>query len=100
MNSDEINDKRPINEFKGIGFSKYKKTEVIKQFLKSVNNGSIEEASYWSAELICAGHFIDLWDAIFLLVSDICSHSSTKPLSANTTFSFLFLLKNPFKCCG
>ena len=70
MNSEEINDKRLINDFKGITFSKFKKTEAVKQFLKSVCNGSIEEACYWSIELICAGHFIDLWDAIFLIVSD------------------------------
>lgn len=70
MNPEEINDKRLINEFKGITFSKYKKSEAVKQFLKSTCNGAIEEACYWSVELICAGHFIDLWDAIFLLVSD------------------------------
>lgn len=70
MNSEEINDKRTLNDFKSMTFSKFKKTDVIKQFLKSVCNGSIEDSSYWSAELICAGHFIDLWDAVFLLVSD------------------------------
>lgn len=70
MNPEEINDKRTMNEFKGMTFSKFKKTEVLKQFLKSVSNGSIEESCYWSAELICAGHYIDLWDAIFLFVSD------------------------------
>ena len=70
MNPEEINDKRLINEFKGITFSKFKKSEAIKQFLKSTCNGAIEESCYWSVELICAGHFIDLWDAIFLLVSD------------------------------
>lgn len=70
MNSEEINDKRLINEFQGMSFSKFKKSDSIKQFVKSVNNGSIEEACYWSAELICAGHFIDLWDSIFLIVSD------------------------------
>ncbi len=70
MNPEEINDKRSINDFKGMTFSKFKKTEALKQFLKSVSNGTIEEACYWSIELICAGHYIDLWDAIFLLVSD------------------------------
>ena len=70
MNPEEINDKRLINEFKGITFSKFKKTDAIKQFLKSISNGAIEEACYWSTELICACHFIDLWDAIFLVVSD------------------------------
>ena len=70
MNQEEINDKRMIAEFKGISFSKYKKSEVVKEFLKAVNSSNIEAACYWSAELICAGHYIDLWDNIFLLMSD------------------------------
>jgi hypothetical protein len=70
MNPEEINDKRLITEFKGITFSKFKKNDTLKQLLKSITSGAIEEACYWSAELICAGHFVDLWDAIFLIVSD------------------------------
>ena len=44
MNPEEINDQRLINDFKGITFSKFKKTEAVKQFLKSTCNGAIEEA--------------------------------------------------------
>lgn len=68
-NNIEIIDKRTTKEFSGISFSKYKKTEVVKQIVKSVNSGKIEDALYWSAELICAGHFLDLWETIYKIMS-------------------------------
>lgn len=59
-----INDIRSPSQYKGITFSKYKKTDVRNQLIKNMINGKIEPASYWSVELICAGHYMELWETI------------------------------------
>tara|TARA_Y100000389_G_scaffold160545_1_gene162732 strand:+ start:675 stop:1733 length:1059 start_codon:yes stop_codon:yes gene_type:complete len=64
-----INDIRTTSEFKGISFSGYKKTEVKKQFIENLNKMKIENSCYWCAELICSGHFIDLWEYIIMYFS-------------------------------
>jgi hypothetical protein len=58
----EINDIRTQPEFKGITLSGYKKTEVRKQLIESLKKKKIEQACHWSAELICAGHYIEVWE--------------------------------------
>jgi hypothetical protein len=59
-----INDIRNNTEFKGISFSTYKKTDVNNQLLENIKNEKLEQAIYWSVELICAGHFMDVWETI------------------------------------
>lgn len=69
MNSAEINDIRPPAAFKGISFSKYKKADVKNEFVANLLNGKVEPACHWAAELVCAGHFLELWENIFFYCS-------------------------------
>jgi hypothetical protein len=68
MNDNEINDRRIISDFKSITFSNYKTTTVKTALLNSIINSRIEPACNWSVELICAGHYADLWDVILTYV--------------------------------
>lgn len=65
----EINDRRVAKEFAGITFSNFKKTKVKSEFIKCLSECKVEAACYWSAEYVCAGHFSDLWEVIFLFMS-------------------------------
>ena len=69
MSISEISDKREIKEFRKISFSNFKKTEVKKELLNNLKNSKLEQSCYWCAELLCAGHFLDVWDLIIHYMS-------------------------------
>lgn len=60
-----INDMRRPTDFKSFSFSKYKKSEVKNQILNCIHKNKIESALYWCAELVCSGHFYDIWEICF-----------------------------------
>ena len=69
MDIHEINDVRTDKEFRSISFSGFKKTLVKKELLNSMVATKVEPACYWCAELVCAGHFAELWEIIIAYVS-------------------------------
>ena len=64
MEISEINDIRTSADFRGVSFSKYKKTAVKTALIENMLNGKIEAACNWAAELVCAGHYLELWENI------------------------------------
>jgi len=61
-----INDVR--DSFKNITFSKFQKSKARYELIKSLCDEKIENACYWSAEFICSGHYLELWDIILYFV--------------------------------
>jgi hypothetical protein len=64
-----IADTRPIADFKTRTFSDYKRADVKRVLELSMLREKIEPACHWSAELICSGHLLDLWDTLLFFMS-------------------------------
>jgi hypothetical protein len=60
-----IEDARDASFFKKTTFSKYELSAVKKELMKSLVDGKLEQSCYWSTELVCSGHFIELWELVF-----------------------------------
>jgi hypothetical protein len=63
-----INDVRDAGDLREVSFSNYRKRDVKAMLLDNMLKYKIEPAFYWCAELLCAGHFMDIWEiALFFL---------------------------------
>lgn len=63
-----IHDKRPEKFFNTTTFSNFKKGEVVKTLLEAIISQQIENALFWSIELLCSGRLKDLWECFLIII--------------------------------
>jgi len=59
-----IVDPRPLTCFRDKTFSGFKKTEVYKALIKSMDESKVEDTCFWVIECIISGYSIDLIDKL------------------------------------
>jgi len=64
-----ITDIRTNNDFKKCSFSGYKKTDLLTEFQKSIENRKLENALFWLTEIHCSQYLEDFFEKVFLLIS-------------------------------
>lgn len=97
MDANSISDVR--DNFKNITFSGFQKSKVKKELINCIYNCKIENSCYWSVELICAGHYSDLWDTMLHYMSKYIHIGNPKlPIYLKMRFdTFISIIDNGFK---
>ena len=87
MQGTEINDVRTSVQLRNPTFSKYQRVAVKKELLVSLLRGKIEGCCYWSAELVCSGLLMDLWEIIlYTATKHIHTGNPKLPIYLNMRF--------------
>ena len=68
-------------------FSNYKKSVVIKKLIHALYYQKVEEAFFWTSEMICTHLYVDLWNTYLLFMSKyIHIYNPKLPLLINKKF--------------
>ena len=60
-----------------MSFSGFKVGQVVKKLQQALADRSVEDACFWTAELVCAGHYVKLWETIALAAAS--RHATASP---------------------
>ncbi len=78
MDSSEINDVRVKKNFSGKSFSGYKLSDVKQILLTELLRENINDAFYWTSELLCCGQILAIWDILTSFVTNYVGISNPK----------------------
>ena len=56
-------------DFRIKSYSGYKKADIKKQWIEAIIAGNLESTTYWCADMIASGYFLEIWDTIFFIAS-------------------------------
>ena len=73
-----IEDDREIESFKVKTFSGFKRTDVIKAVLKSIESKKIEQVCHWTTECIISGYIIQLLEKLIIYSSKVICVNNPK----------------------
>jgi hypothetical protein len=74
-------------KFKSTTFSNYKKAQVIKKLNHAIYYQKIEEAFFWTCELMCTNLYLDLWNIYFIFACKYIHIDNPKlPIYINKKF--------------
>jgi hypothetical protein len=84
--------------FKTHTFSNFKKAKVIKELENCIYYQKKEEAFYWTGELICSGHILELWNLfLYVMCKYIHINNPRLPLYVDKKFSEFKEISNQLK---
>lgn len=91
-----INDIRNERDFRNTTFSNFKIVDVKKQLLTTIISGKVQDACYWTGELICSGRYDDIWEIILqYLGKNIYTGNPKLPIYLEMRFqSYCSIIKN------
>ena len=87
-----ICDTRHLDDFKDKSFSGFKKTDVFKTLLKSIDTGKLENACHWTTECMISGYCLDLIDKLIAFSSKVV-HINNPKLPSYLWRKYLYFFK-------
>lgn len=74
----DILDVRSGDAFRGMSFSGYKLGAAVRKLRQSLSERNAETSSYWTAELVCSGHFAELWESFTIVTGERLATTSPR----------------------